>query len=272
LGCGNDWPKCHGRWIPEFTLPTLIEYVHRLLGVTIGLVLIGLALYAFSQRHHPRFRGPGGLAAPAYIVLGLVVVQGMLGAITVWLDLPTAIIVVHFMTALVMMGLLLLGAARAGTLGQVEARNDDPAARRQARAATAALIIGFFTIALGAMTANTAGAPPACQGFPLCNGSLLPANVSVVHIHWTHRLLAFALLLHVLMSALRAQNAALPIRRAAFSALFVITTQITVAAGLILMQLPTELQVLHLAVGAIVWAALVGWTLLARAAAAQPLR
>ena len=26
LGCGDHWPKCNGRWIPEFTVPTLIEW------------------------------------------------------------------------------------------------------------------------------------------------------------------------------------------------------------------------------------------------------
>src|SRR5687768_16609811 len=55
LGCGDDWPKRNGKWIPDFTLETLIEYTHRLLGVTIGLVLIALAAHAFP--HRQRLRG-----------------------------------------------------------------------------------------------------------------------------------------------------------------------------------------------------------------------
>ncbi|MGH7469835.1 MAG: COX15/CtaA family protein [Longimicrobiales bacterium] len=269
LGCGDDWPKCHGVWIPEFTVETLIEYMHRLLGVTIGLVLIGLALYAYRHRKHPRFRGPGGLAAPAYGVVFLVLVQGLLGAVTVWLELPTAVVVVHFMTALIILGMLLVGAVRAGALGTVGAPEEPAAARRHARAATAAAILAFSAITLGALTANTTSAPQACQGFPLCNGTLLPASVPQVHVHWGHRLLAFALLLHVLVVALRAQRIPSLIRRAAVYALLLVAGQIVVAAALVLLHLPSHLQVLHLGVGAATWAAIVAWTTLARAAAAH---
>jgi heme A synthase len=269
LGCGDDWPKCNGVWIPEFTVETLIEYVHRLLGVSIGLVLIGLAWYAFRYRKHARFAGPGGLAAPAYAVLALVVAQGLLGAVTVWLELPTAVIVIHFMTALIIMALLLTGAVRAGILGQGSESVDASVAGRQARAASAAVVLAFIVITFGALTANTIGAPQACQGFPLCNGALLPAGVTEVHIHWTHRLLAFLLLIHMLAAALRALRTHAIVRRAAFGALLLVAGQIVVAAGLVLFHLPIELQVLHLAVGAAAWAGVVGWALLARAAAAR---
>ncbi len=258
LGCGDDWPKCNGKWIPDFTLETLIEYMHRLLGVTIGLVLIGLAIYAFVHRDRLR-----GLTGPAYSVLALVVAQGLLGAITVWLELPTGVIVVHFMTALIIMGLLLISAVRAGALGQVHP-NGDETARRHARAAVAATVIAFVTITFGALTANTLGAPQACQGFPLCNGSLVPSGASQAHIQWTHRLLAFALLLHVLMIVLRSKGQDPAVRRAAIAALVMVALQIGVAAALVLMHLPTQLQVLHLAVGAAAWGSFVVWVQLAR--------
>lgn len=257
LGCGDDWPKCNGKWIPDFTLPTLIEYMHRLLGVTIGLVLIGLALYAWKNRDRLR-----GFTAPAYAVLGLVVVQGLLGAVTVWLELPTAVIVVHFMTALIIMGLLLVSAVRAGALGG-SAGDGSEAARRHARSAMAATIIAFVMITFGAVTANTLGAPQACQGFPLCNGSLVPNGAPQTHIQWTHRVLAFALLLHVLMVVLRSSALPARVRRAAISTLLMVVVQIGVAAALVLMHLPRELQVLHLAVGAAAWGGFVVWAQLA---------
>jgi heme A synthase len=63
-------------------------------------------------------------------------------------------------------------------------------------------------ISFGALTANTLGAPEACQGFPLCNSRLLPAGGSLQHIHWTHRLLAFALLAHIAVVVLRSGRSA----------------------------------------------------------------
>lgn len=263
LGCGDDWPKCNGRWVPEFTLQTTIEYAHRLLGVSIGLIIIALALYAFRQRERAGFHGPRGAAFPVYVALTLVVVQGLLGAITVRLELPTAVVVIHFMTALLILALLLQAAVRAGTLGRVTA-STGRAAARQRTGSFAAAALGFVVVTFGALTANTLGAPQACQGFPLCNGALLPASAPQIHLHWTHRFLAFALLLHVLFTVLRTTDVHGVARRAGRFALLLVTTQIVVAAALVLLQLPRGLMALHLALGAAVWGTLVVWALLAR--------
>lgn len=50
MGCGDDWPRCNGQWIPEFTLETLIEYTHRLLGAGIGVVVLAVFAYAMVDR------------------------------------------------------------------------------------------------------------------------------------------------------------------------------------------------------------------------------
>ena len=42
-GC-PDWPTCFGRWVPRWEYHTLIEYVHRLLGVVSGALALALAL------------------------------------------------------------------------------------------------------------------------------------------------------------------------------------------------------------------------------------
>jgi heme A synthase len=264
LGCGDDWPKCHGQWIPEFTLQTVIEYVHRLLGVSIGLVIIALTIYVVKHRKRPGIGGQNGIALPIYIAMALVVVQGLLGAVTVVLELPTEVVVVHFMTALIIMGLLLQAAVRAGTLGGESAAAPAATAARYRKASVAAALLGFVVITFGALTANTTGAPQACQGFPLCNGALLPASVPQVHLHWTHRLLAFALFLHVLFTVLRRTELRGAAWRAGIIALLLITTQLVVAAALVLLHLPRELMAIHLAAGAAVWGALVAWVLLAR--------
>jgi heme A synthase len=87
-----------------------------------------------------------------------------------------------------------------------------------------------------------------------------------VHIHWTHRLLAILLFLHVLAATISAfaRNATPAVRRAVTVALVLIATQIGVAAALVLSSLPRELQALHLAVGAGIWFAIIVWATLAR--------
>jgi hypothetical protein len=59
------------------------------------------------------------------------------------------------------------------------------------------------------------------------------------------------------------------VRRAAVYALLLVALQIVVAAALVLLHLPTGLQVLHLGVGAAAWAGIVAWAVLARSAAAH---
>jgi len=269
MGCGDHWPKCNGRWIPEFTIPTLIEYTHRLLGVSIGLVLIGVFVYAFRRRREAGFGGRGGVLRIAALVLTLVVVQGLLGAVTVWLEIPPIVVVVHFATALAIMGILLIGYVRGRELAGATMRVADRNAHRYARIATIAAAIGFVVVVFGALVANNLGAPQACQGFPLCNGSAMPSGGSLVHIHWTHRVVAFALFFYVLYGAIATRAASsVRVRTAAIAAAAAVVAQLVVAAALVLSHLPQSLQGLHLAVGAAVWGVLVLWAGYARAEAA----
>jgi heme A synthase len=272
LGCGDDWPKCNGHWIPPMTLETLIEYAHRLLGVSIGLVLIGVFVYALRHRRAAGFAGKDGVLRYASLVLALVVIQGLLGAVTVWLEIPPTVVVVHFATALIIMGILLAAAVRARALTKPEAPLvNAEQAHADARHAMVALVLGFVVVVFGALVANHLGAPQACQGFPLCNGSVLPSGVWQVQIHWLHRFLAFAAFFYVTHHGFRAikRVTTSSVRNSAVAAAVAITLQIVVAAGLVLMHLPRELQALHLAVGAAVWAFLVLWFATARSVTAQ---
>jgi heme A synthase len=269
MGCGPDWPRCNGRWIPPFTLETLIEYTHRLLAAGISVVVLAVFAYAIVHRARPGFGGRGGLLRPLMLGAALLVVQILLGAVTVRLDLPTSVTVVHFITASLFMATLIVTAVRAGAFGDAPARaaRSTDEARSAANMALAASVLGLVVVSLGAVTANMAGAPLACQGFPLCNGNLLPApDVPPMHAHWGHRLLAFLLLLHSIGAVLsaRRRGASSAVVRAATVSLLLVLTQIGVAAALVLLYLPKQLQALHLAVGAAIWFSLVVWIALAR--------
>jgi cytochrome c oxidase assembly protein subunit 15 len=270
LGCGDDWPRCHGRWIPPFTLETLIEYTHRLLAAGIGVVVLAVLGYAFLRRNAPGMRGGPGLLGPAALAAALVIVQALLGAVTVKLELPTAVTVAHFVTAMLFSATLITIAVRAGFLGEPD---PSPGSSRAARIALVAAVTGLVVVALGAVTANTPGAAAACTGFPLCNGRWLPqAGAPTVLIQWLHRLAAFTLLVVVKVSWLSTRRAApgAPVRRASAVAAGLVVVQIGVAAGLVLTRLPQYLQATHLAFGAAIWFVLAAWTTLARREARAP--
>src|SRR5881398_218128 len=238
LGCGEHWPLCNGRLLPPLDLPTVIEYGHRLVALAVSMLVAALAAYAWWLRRETgigkRETCPG---RGAYVALGLLIVQILLGAVTVKLSLPPWTVVLHLGTAMLLLATLLVAA-----LG--------PRPAPPSRAGLRAAALGFLTVLLGALTANT-GASSACFGFPLCNGQLVPDGTYLQYIHWTHRLLAYALFGYTLWWASRTR------RRAAWSVLGLVILQIAVAAAMVLLALPAPLQALHVAIGAAVWAGLV---------------
>ncbi len=260
MGCGDDWPLCNGQLIPPMDFETLIEYGHRLAAAAVGFLVLGVALFALRHRRSPGI-GDRGVVGWSIASLVLLVAQVLVGAVTVWLELPASTVVLHLTVASVLLATLTLAGLRALS---GPARPPDATASYP-RWALASAVLGFLLLVLGAMVANT-GAAPLCQGFPLCNGQLIPEGGGLVHLHWTHRLIAYALLVVMAIAVARTirQRAPTGVRRSAVVALHLAVAQIVVAAAMVLMQLPDSLRALHLAVGAALWAALVVWTALGR--------
>jgi heme o synthase len=254
LGCGEHWPRCNGRWFPPLHLPTLIEIGHRWAAALVSLMVFAVAAVAWTRhRREPALHRPATLAAV------LLVVQVLLGAVTVKLALPPWVIVTHLANAMLLLATLLVVALRASTSGTppaagLERRHPDH------RLVLAAAGLGFLVILFGAQVANF-NAGLLCLGFPLCNGELLPPRTPLATLHWGHRLLAFAFLgiTIVLLTRVsrRTDPASTKLRRAAAVVLAATVAQIGVAAAMVLELLPPGLRALHLLVGTLVWAALV---------------
>jgi len=252
MGCGEHWPLCNGKLLPPLDLPTLIEYTHRLVAASVSILVLALATYArwlregAGSREQDSSNGPIAVSShrptvrpsvAPYAALGLLALQVALGALTVKLELPPWTVILHLGTAMLLLATLIVAAR--GSL-----------AAPPSRAGLVALILGFVTVLFGALTANL-GAASACLGFPLCNGQLVPDGNYLQHIHWTHRLLAYALFGYSVWWAVRTRQ------RGAWGVVALVTLQVAVAAAMLLLALPRPLQAAHVAVGAAVWAGLV---------------
>jgi len=231
LGCGEHWPLCNGRLLPPLDLPTMIEYGHRLAALAVTVLVVALAGLAWRER-----RDAGSEMRGASAALVLLVVQIAVGAVTVTLSLPPWTVILHLGTAMLLLAALLVAARGSAPVWEP--------------ASTGAAALGFATVLLGALTANL-GAATACLGFPLCTGQLFPDGTGLQHVHWIHRLLAYALAVYVVVWAIKTQ------RRGAWYVVALVAAQIVVAAGMVLLSLPPILQATHVAVGAGVWAGLV---------------
>jgi len=247
LGCGEHWPLCNGKLLPPLDLPTMIEYGHRLAAAAVSVLVAALAAYAWWLRRGAGSREQYSPGTTAYVALGLLLVQVLLGAVTVKLSLPPWTVILHLGTAMLLLATLIV-VARAANL--TPGASPGITGSRPSRAGLAALTLGFVTVLFGALTANL-GAASACLGFPLCNDQVIPAGNYLQHIHWTHRLLAYTLFGYSLWWAVRTRA------RGAWGVLALVTLQVVVAAAMVLFALPQPLQAAHVAVGAGVWAALV---------------
>ena len=179
LGC-PDWPGCYGHVHPaqvagnvasaNAAYPSrpfnyqkaLHEMVHRYVATTLGLVIIGLAAFAFWNR-----RDPAQPRVLPFVVLAVVCLQGALGAYTVTLLVVPLVVTAHLVGGLTTMALL-------WWLSLAPARRDVKAAERPVRRlAILALAALVLQILLGGWT-STNYAAVACPDFPTCQGSFLP--------------------------------------------------------------------------------------------------
>jgi heme A synthase len=253
MGCGDHWPKCNGVWFPPLDNAELvIEITHRWIAAGLLIAILALVAAAYAQWGEPGITGRGGVMRVAVAAAVLWLAPAILGAITVWLELPPLVVVVHLALAMGLLGVLVIAVLRAGGFGAASLEHGS-VAPRTARSAFAAAVIAFVVVILGGFTANVPGAAPACQGFPLCNGSIITEGAAQT-IHWTHRLLAFLFTVHVVgMSIAARKRGTLVMRRATTALLGIVVVQILLAAALVSTYLPKGLQSAHQAVGTLVW-------------------
>lgn len=254
MGCGDHWPLCNGHLIPPLDdLPTVVEWSHRLAAAGVSVLVVALAAVALLRRREPQVSGAGGPLRPAVLALLLLVIQILLGAVTVWLELPPPVVTAHLATALGLLAAVLVAGLRAGPpLGP-------PASASAGRATVAALGMAALVLLLGGLTAST-NAGLACRGFPLCSGRLWPSTESgLAEIQWLHRLAAYALVLHLagLPFRFRRRGESPRVQRLAWVALGTALLQVAVAAVMVTWSLPPEWRALHAAVGTALWVALV---------------
>ena len=281
LGC-PDWPGCYGhltvgqalenaahanRAYPDRPLEAgkaFKEMLHRYLAAGLGLLIIAIAVCAWANRRDPR--QPTRL--PFLLVL-LVVFQGLLGMWTVTLLLKPLFVVAHLIGGLTTTALLWWLALPAG---MADGAGGGAAFRRWVPAALA--ILGL-QIALGGWVSSNYAAL-ACPDFPTCQASFWPGmdfrdafvlwrglgidyeggvldHPARVAIHYTHRIgavLAALALGFLAWRALRAPGQG-AVRTAGATLAIVLGVQLVLGPVMVLARLPLALATAHNAVAAL---------------------
>jgi cytochrome c oxidase assembly protein subunit 15 len=84
-----DWPLSNGQVFPEMVGNLYYEHGHRMIAAAVGLLTIAFAVYVQIRE------GRSWVKRLAWVALGMVVAQGLLGGITVKLNLPLAVSTAH---------------------------------------------------------------------------------------------------------------------------------------------------------------------------------
>ena len=249
-----DWPTSYG-W-NMFTFPVSkwvggirYEHTHRLIASTVGFLTIVLAVWTW--RVEPR----AWVRRLAFAALAVVIVQGLLGGITVLFFLPPAVSIGHAGLAQIFFCLtvtmaLVTSAGWRYTVDPV----DDPTLRRVALTTTTLV----YTQIIAGATMRHNGAGLAIPDFPLAFGRLVPHvwNMGVA-IHFAHRVGAVVVTLAIVALAghvLYHHGRRRELTRPALLLVMLVAMQVTLGAFVIWSGRDAVINTAHVVNGALVLA------------------
>ncbi len=163
LGC-EDWPQCSDeRIVPEFGFHAWIEFGNRLLSGAVS-VAVGALVWAARRlvRSDPRHgerrleRGPNwGPVGWAWSIVALVVVQIVIGGVTVLVDLHPIFVSVHYLLSIVTVSQAAIVWHLAALAHPVDRRRANPRDTTLAKASWTTVGVGAIVLILGTIVTGT---------------------------------------------------------------------------------------------------------------------
>lgn len=260
MGCGDDWPLCNGALFPPLAPPVLIPLLHRFVTVLVTLLTLGAAFVAWRDYRRVRW-----IVWPALWAMALLVIQILLGAATVKLALPPAIVAVHFGNALALLALLITVTIVAFQLERDPRVGDSLVHFDAVSALAGAAALGVYALLITGAIVVGSHAGAACTGWPLCDGSFVPATLLGL-VNMGHRYVAAGVGLMTASAVvqawrLRREDGAVVVAAAVTGVLFV--GEVLGGRENVLRGLPILVNGLHSALAAAVWASVVVFAVLA---------
>ena len=254
MGC-PDWPLCHHQIIPPLDdYKAWFEWIHRTVAAVIGIEILGLAVLAWIDHRDNRT-----ITAMSLVAVLLVGFQAWLGRETVMLNNSGPSVTAHLASAMALLGLLVFILVRSYYPGRIGGRG---ASQRFT------LLAAFTTATVYALLLFGSNVTATSQWYvfpdwPLMNGSIFPPLTDANSAHVLHRWVAVVVGLIVWATALaawRTQRSRPMLVRVALIAAVLFVIQAVVGGLQILTGLAEWTETLHLALGAVIWALLVGMT------------
>lgn len=253
LGCPT-WPRCTDEsFVPhgELGLHGAIEFGNRLLTFVLAAVALGAFIWAWRQRG--RFSKLWWIT----FVVGLgIIIQAVVGGLTVWFDLHPAFVAVHLVLSIALITLttwgVLLGYRKAPTLVDKKLRG----------LTVATFILVLISIALGTMT--TGAGPHAGDA----NSPRL--DIDIEAIARLHSISAWLVTIFVIICVVAFHRANLPHpQRVSLWLLAAVVVQGLIGYIQYFLGVPVGVVWMHM-VGLVILTAAAAWQLLATKAESAP--
>ncbi|MEK8132450.1 COX15/CtaA family protein [Paenibacillus filicis] len=180
-GCGDDWPLCNGKFVPAYTIESLIEYSHRFVVGVVGIILLAtmILVFLYSKRKDAKWYVGGAMF--------FTLLQAVLGAMAVVWPQSSAILALHFGFSLMSFAFTLLLYLVFTRFGDAMYKGDGTRLTRGVRFSIwAVLVYSYVVVYLGAFVRHTE-AMGGCIGWPLCNGQVIPEMTGPTSIAFIHR-------------------------------------------------------------------------------------
>jgi len=240
-----DWPLSFGQVFPRMTGGVLFEHGHRMVAATVGLLTVVLAVWLWRAEPRRWVRRLG------FAALAAVVLQGVLGGVTVLLRLPVAVAMAHAGLAEIFF-CLTAAIALVTSRGWLEAPEPVAESSRPSLRVLSAVtvVVVFAQVMAGALVRHT-GAGLVIPDFPLAFGRIWPAGVSgLVAYQMLHRIGAAVVAacgIWTVAATLRRHGGVRALRRPALALALLLAWQIYIGAAVIWTRravMPTSTHVL----------------------------
>ena len=261
LGC-PDWPLCYGKVFPPWEYTAVIEYTHRFVAsVIIGPLILATAIVALA-----RYRSDRWVWIPAAISVPMLIIQGLLGGVTVLTHLPGEITALHLATAEALLAtcLFIMIASFRTPITLAGNESSGAAANGYYRWAIAGAL-GVYAVIISGAVVTAMGATGGCLTWPLCSGQAFPMHhLSAVHMFHRYVVLALGvLLIYAAWRCVVAGPKGSTLWWLAILSVVAFVAQVIVGAATIWLDFQAHWRALHLTAATAVWTAAAGMAIVA---------
>lgn len=246
MGC-RGWPLCTGSQGSIASFHPLMEESHRLLAAIVTILIVMLVV---SVRRNDR---AAHLRVPATLAAGVIVLQIILGAVTVFANNAPITVALHLVTATLFLGVVSVAAVAAFLAPEVQW-----SLRGGLTPLAWGAVTTLYLVVISGSVVVSAGAQSACAFWPVCLHSSGSTSLLVVQmLHRSIVLIGSVLVVAFLVTSLRSSRASRAETFLSIVTLALLALQILAGASSAIWSSHTELADVHLAIASLLWSALV---------------